>query len=348
MPTRGSPTSPPRGGWRVALGLACAPVLATLPSCGASTTDTPPGLDASPDDDAASSGSGGGDAGTKHDASADAGHPTADSGAKDAATVHDAGPITSTRCKRGIGTNTPPSAALSPTASSPGVHWWYDWGNAVPSGASPVPGISFVPMIWGTGALAGPVPGGSTYVLGFNEPNFSNQSALSPQQAAFDWPKVQALAQGVGARTVSPGVNFCGSPGNTSGCSDPAVTDPYTWLKDFFAACSGCEVDAIAVHWYNCDLPSLMGYIDGNGSLQGFTQFGKPIWLTEFACDNSHSVADQTAYMQSAVKYLEGNAHVARYSWFNASAIPNALLENSDGSLTPLGQTYVSLPGACP
>jgi hypothetical protein len=147
-------------------------------------------------------------------------------------------------------------------------------------------------------------------------------------------------------------VNFCGSSTDSSQCSDPAVTDPYTYLKDFFAACPGCQVDYVAVHWYNCDLPSLQAYLEGNvdagGTLQGFVQFGKPIWLTEFACDPSHSVADQKAYMQAAVPYLEGNPRVFRYSWFSAASIPNAELANADGSLTELGTTYVGLAQSCP
>jgi hypothetical protein len=250
-------------------------------------------------------------------------------------------------CKRGVAANATPSSALAPTPSSPGVSWWYNWSN---QGAAPPAGIEFVPMIWGSGSLAGPIPTGSSYLLGFNEPNFKSQSNLTPQQAAADWPRVEALAKATAdIPIVSPAVNFCGSASNPSGCSDPSVTDPYTYLKDFFAACTGCKVDAVAVHWYNCDLPSLQAYIEGNdGGLQGFTQFGKPIWLTEFSCDNSHSVAQQKAYMQAAVPWLESNPHIVRYSWFSATNISNALLMNSDGTLTDLGMTYVSLAQNCP
>jgi hypothetical protein len=259
----------------------------------------------------------------------------------------DGGSGSAAACKRGIGANTAPTTAFAHTSSSPGISWWYDWSDAVPKGAAAVPGIAFVPMIWGSANLAGPIPAGSTYVLGFNEPNFKAQSNLTPQQAATDWPQVESMAKAAGIPMVSPAVNFCGSASDSSGCSDPTVTDPYSWLKDFFAACTGCEVDAVAVHWYNCDLPSLQGYIDGNASLEGFVQFGKPIWLTEFSCDGTHSVADQTAYMQQAVPYLEGNPNVARYAWFSATPIPNAVLENPDGSLTALGTTYASLQETC-
>jgi hypothetical protein len=249
-------------------------------------------------------------------------------------------------CKRGIAANAAPAAALAPSASAAGVSWWYNWAS---SGSGQAANIEFVPMIWGSSSIGNALPKGSTYVLGFNEPNFKSQSDLTPQQAAADWPMIETHAKAVGAKIVSPAVNYCGS---ASACSDPTVTDPYTYLKDFLAACTGCEVDYVAVHWYNCDLPSLQAYLEGNldagGGLQGFVQFGKPIWLTEFSCDGSHSVADQKAYMEAAVPYLEKNPHVFRYSWFSAGPIANAELANSDGSLTDLGKTYVGLPQNCP
>jgi hypothetical protein len=252
-----------------------------------------------------------------------------------------------TRCKRGMAANAAPSAAFAPGPGSPGLTWWYNWANQSPGGDA---SIEFVPMLWGGGSLNGAIPASSRYLLGFNEPNFNTQSNLTAQQAAADWPMVEARAAGI--PIVSPGVNFCGSASKASQCTDPTVTDPYTYLKDFFAACPGCEVDSIAVHWYNCDLPSLRAYLEGNldagGTLQGFTQFGKPIWVTEFSCDSSHSVADQMAYMQAAVPYLESNPDVARYAWFSAKDIPNAELANADGSLTDLGKTYVSLSQSCP
>jgi hypothetical protein len=250
-------------------------------------------------------------------------------------------------CKRGIASDAAPSAALAPTASVPGVGWWYNWATKPASGASPA--IEFDPMMANAGAVDNSIPSGSKYLLSFNEPDFKAQGNLSPQQAAADWPALQAKAKALGIPIVSPGVNFCGSASNTSQCTTPSITDPYTWLKDFFAACTGCEVDYVAIHWYNCDLPSLKTYIEGDdkGTFEGFTQFGKPIWVTEFSCDATHSVADQTAYMEAAVPYLEGNPNIYRYSWFSADPIPNAELMNSGGSLTALGTTYVGLAQSC-
>jgi hypothetical protein len=251
-------------------------------------------------------------------------------------------------CKRGIAATAGPSANFAPTAASPGISWWYNWDTQSAGGD---PRIEYVPMIWGGGSLNATIPVGSKYLLGFNEPNFKSQANLTVQEAVADWPAVEALAHPAGLPIVSPGVNFCGSPSNPSGCTDPAITDPYTYIKDFLAACTGCKVDYIAVHAYVCDLPLLRAYLEGNlqtgGTMQGFLQFQRPIWLTEFACDSSHSVADQKAYMEAAVPYLESNTHVARYGWFSAKPIPNALLTNADGSLTDLGTTYVALPQTC-
>jgi hypothetical protein len=321
--------------------------IAAMAACGSQELDPiqEPASDAAtqapmPDVSAPSSGSGSGSP------QADATSPVI----TDAGSKTEAGPTTDAGhpvCKRGIASNAAPGSALSPSASNPGVSWWYNWAS---QGSGQGAGIEFVPMIWG-GSSSGPISSGSSYLLGFNEPNFKSQANLTPAQAAADWPKVEALAKSAGIPLVSPAVNYCGSSTDGSGCADPTVYDPYTYLKDFFNDCTGCEVDYIAVHWYNCDLPSLKAYLEGNldagGGLQGFTQFGKPIWLTEFSCNGSSTAAQNKAYMQAAVPYLEANPHIYRYSWFSAGPIPNAELMNSDGSLTDLGMTYVSLPQNC-
>jgi hypothetical protein len=236
-------------------------------------------------------------------------------------------------CKRGIAANIAPGAAFFPA-----ITWWYNW--AIQSSGADV-GIEFVPMIWGSATAGNSIPAGSRFLLGFNEPNFFAQANLSAQQAASLWPQVEASAQSQGVPIVSPGMNFCG-PANE--CHD---TDPYQYLKDFFGACSGCKVDYIAVHWYNCDLPSLIDYLEPGGSLEGFEQFGLPIWITEFSCDASASAQAQEAYMREAIPYLEGKSDVFRYSWFSADAIPAARLINSDGSPTALGQVYIDLEQDC-
>lgn len=192
-------------------------------------------------------------------------------------------------------------------------------------------------MVWGATDVGKPVPPGSKFLLGFNEPNFHAQSDLTAAEAASHWPELEAT----GLPLVSPAMNFCGPADQCNG------TNPYQYLKDFFAACPGCRVDYVAVHWYNCDLPSLKDYLEPGGNLEGFEQFGKPIWLTEFSCDPSASVAEQQAYMEEAIPYLEANPHVFRYAWFSAGPIPNARLMDGAGTITPLGVVYAGLDTTC-
>jgi hypothetical protein len=237
-------------------------------------------------------------------------------------------------CKRGVAANIAPGAAFSSKLA-----WWYDWG-AQPSGGSPV---EFVPMFWDEGDVNQSVRPGARFLLGFNEPNFKVQANLTPAQAASHWPALEVRADAAGVPIVSPAVNFCGPAEDCNG------TDPFQYLKEFFAACAGCRVDYIAVHWYNCDLASLRDYLEPGGAIEGFEQFGRPIWLTEFACayGGDTSPAGQEAYLRAAVPYLENNPKVFRYAWFSADPIPNARLLDTDGSPTPLGQVYLSLPRSC-
>jgi len=276
----------------------------------------------------ASGSSGARDAGTSLD------HRDAAPSGTDGAVRSDAGAAAHAGCKRGIAANTAPAAAFFPA-----ITWWYNWSMGA---SGPATGIEFVPMTWGKADVPKAVPAGSKYLLTFNEPNFHAQSNLTPQEAASYWPMIEAKAKAAHVPIVSPAMNFCGPASSCNG------TSPYQYLKDFFAACTGCQVDYVAVHWYNCDLPSLKDYLEPGGNLEGFEQFGKPIWLTEFSCDGSASVAQQETFMRAAIPYLESNPHVFRYSWFSAGPIPNAELMNADGSPNALGNVYASLPQSCP
>jgi hypothetical protein len=238
-------------------------------------------------------------------------------------------------CKRGIATNVAPGSAFAGS-----IAWWYNWGHAPFSAQNHA---EFVPMFWDERDANRVVNPGARFLLGFNEPNFKVQADLTPTQAANAWRTLEAQARAAGVPTVSPAVNFCGPAQDCNG------TNPYQYLREFFAACQGCKVDYVAVHWYNCDLASLKDFLEPGGGLEGFEQFGRPIWLTEFACaiGGDTSAAAQEAYMRAAIPYLESNPHVFRYSWFSADPIPQARLVNGDGSPTALGRVYMSLPRNC-
>ncbi len=249
-------------------------------------------------------------------------------------------------CKRGLGYGYHSVADL--TALSAGVSWWYNWAfepdAALRGGAYRSLDVEYVPMIWGPGsdltAAAGDIPGDAAALLGFNEPNFGSQADLSAADAAARWPELEALADARGLKLVSPAVNFCGGD-----CRD---TDPFHYLDEFFAACAGCRVDAIAIHVYVGCNPTGQNHAEWliNHVETYQTRFDLPLWLTEFACDSATSEAEQIAFLEDAVAYLEGEPRIERYAWFagRADNMAHVDLLGADGELTALGRAYVAAP----
>ncbi|APR86651.1 Hypothetical protein A7982_12000 [Minicystis rosea] len=246
-------------------------------------------------------------------------------------------------CKRGIAYGYHSVADL--TALSKGIGWWYNWAakpdNTDVASAHAGLGVEYVPMAWGEASLSGlgsDVPSDAHHLLGFNEPNFGSQANLTPAQAAALWPQVEAFAKEHDLAIVSPAVNFCGSPCN--------VTDPFTWLDQFFAACPSCKVDYIAMHWYACNDSALTWYLQ-----QFESKYTQPLWLTEFSCLDADDISEpvQETYMKSALAILEADPRVARYAWFTGRRpdTPSIDLLGADGELTPLGKIYVEYPQSC-
>ncbi|HSZ25877.1 MAG TPA: glycosyl hydrolase [Cytophagaceae bacterium] len=240
--------------------------------------------------------------------------------------------------KRGYGYGYNSVADLQEMAT--GCSWWYNWA-AFPDGTVQSVyqniGVEFVPMSWGGtpdyNTLMSQIPSGAKYLLGFNEPNFTTEANMTPQVAAQRWPVLQQVAQSKGLKLVAPAVNYCGG-----GCNQ---TDPIAWLDTFFLSCTNCQVDFIAIHWYQCTGGGL------TWDLSQFKKYGKPLWLTEFACGTgSPTVAAQQTYMTEALSILENDPDVYRYAWFagRTTSVPNASLLGNSGQFTSLGQTYASLP----
>ena len=249
-------------------------------------------------------------------------------------------------CKRGIAYGHHSQADFARV--SPAVSWWYNWAyvpdEALRDGSYADADVAYVPMVWGgefdDAAITNGIPAGATALLGFNEPNFGEQSNLSAQQAAALWPRVEAIADARGLLLVSPAVNFCG--GN---CQD---TNPFDYLDDFFAACTGCRVDHVAFHIYvGCNQ-------NGDNHAQWLidhvetykARFSQPLWLTEFACTDAANFDEQKNFLEDAVAYLENDARIERYSWFSGRfpGMQYVDLLGADGQLTSLGEAYVNAP----
>src|SRR6478609_10366756 len=277
-------------------------------------------------------------------AASDAGGSAAAAGGRAAAGGSGGGPKSS--CKRGVAYGHHSIADLQ--ALSPGVSWWYNWDfrpdQDLRAGAYCDAGVEYAPMIWGSASdrTAAKTAFGddARVLLGFNEPNFSSQANLSAKAAAGLWPELEAIADAKDLRLVSPAVNFCGND-----CQD---TDPFHYLDAFFAACTGCRVDAVAMHIYVGCSPTgdnkaayLINHVETYKK-----RFSQPLWLTEFACDSAKNVAEQKAFLEDAVAYLEAEPRIERYAWFSGRAtnVANVDLLGASGELTELGKAYLNAP----
>jgi hypothetical protein len=318
----------------------CALVGFAVAACGVATTAAHPGGGGSAGSgggggagSGGSAGSGGGGAG-----SGGGGGSAGSGGGEDGAVLSgDGGVMGASAGKRGVAYGFKSDADLAAFGKS--VSWWYNWSSQPDAGVTSA-NVEFVPMVWGgtfdVDKLAASIPQGARYLLTFNEPNFGTQANLTPAQAAALWPKIEELATKRGLKIVSPALNYCG--GN---CNE---TDPFVWLDNFFAACAGCRVDYIAMHWYACTGSALSWYLGKYES-----KYTQPLWLTEFSCLDNVTISDtlESQYQQDALKILEGDARVFRYSWFTGRFTQKPvvnLLAAGSGQLTTLGQSYVDFP----
>lgn len=241
-------------------------------------------------------------------------------------------------------------------ALEPGVTWYYNWGN-VPGkgydGISDYEGIEYVPMCWNGNYNADNIREyckthpNTKYLLGFNEPNFTNQANMTPEVAAAAWPAVQALAKELGLKLVAPAMNY--SP-------NPPYTDPLKWMDEFVALVGNDAFDYVAIHNY--------GGLDVMKTLAGnfHNRYGKDVWVTEFCLwpneGNSNdyvSPESQIKSMTATLEWLETTEWIFRYAWFKAvgnydsNKGPNyGLVMKSGGSLdpwtlTPQGNVYVHM-----
>jgi hypothetical protein len=294
----------------------------------------------------AASGSGGASAGGSNGIGATSGTGAAASGGNAASGASgSANESERSACKRGVAYGHHSKADLA--ALSPAVSWWYNWAfvpdQALSDGSYRALDVEYVPMIWGAGsnrdAATTDIPDDSRTLLAFNEPNFGSQANLSAADAAALWPELEEIADARGLELVSPAVNFCGGD-----CQD---TDPFEYLDDFFDACQGCRVDAVAIHIYVGCNPDGENHAEWliNHVKTYESRFSQPLWLTEFACDSAANEAQQIAFMEDAVEFLEGNPRIARYAWFagRADNVPHVDLLGADGELTALGERYVEL-----
>ena len=229
---------------------------------------------------------------------------------------------------------------------SPAISWSYNWGNAQNASAAlwfDTNEMDYCPMCWSGSYSADKIREyvkehpNTKYLLGFNEPNLTDQCNMTPSQAAEHWPQVVALAKELNLKLVSPAMNY----GTLAGYSDPIK-----WLDEFVAQpnVSLDDIHAIAIHCYMASPSAVKNYI------ALFEKYNKPIWMTEFcAWDPAPSrVETQMDYMSAVLNHMEQNPKVERYAWFmprtsgkvDSSPFMQLLTHGSPVQLTPLGVIY--------
>ncbi|KAL8291625.1 hypothetical protein RQP46_001883 [Phenoliferia psychrophenolica] len=125
------------------------------------------------------------------------------------------------------------------------------------------------------------------------------------------------------------------SPAVTNGNqSEPAIGIP--WLQQFIGNCSSCQIDAVALHWY--DVTSNTAYFQ-TYLTEAYAILKKPIWLTEFM--GTGSAADQVTFIKAVVPWLEEQTFIERYAAFGDFASNSvAVFVDSSNNLNALGTAY--------
>ncbi|KAJ7040733.1 glycosyl hydrolase catalytic core-domain-containing protein [Mycena alexandri] len=221
------------------------------------------------------------------------------------------------------------------------VSWYYEW--SVSSDVSNTD-LEFVPMLWGQKDVAQWTDASDginatisqhkpTAVLGFNEPQETGQSNLTPQQGADLWKTYIEPLHAQGLRL--------GSPAPSSAPSGK------TWIQDFLTACAGaCTVDFIALHYYDVNATKFIDYLT-----DFHNTFQRPIWVTEWACQNFNNGPQCTAsevaeFLNTTQSFMDAQDWVERYAWYGVmrdlgGVNPLDAMMSSDGKINDLGQQYI-------
>lgn len=215
----------------------------------------------------------------------------------------------------------------------------YTWSPNCPTTAAKY-GLTCGRMLWGYKQLNSfrslrDTPG-TNLLMGMNEVNEPSQSYMSYQQGASLWNAEIRPYGAKGYKLISPAVT--------------SAPSGETWFKGFFSSCGGndkCGVDALAIHYYGTKADAFIAYVT-----KFHTDFGLPIWVTEFACQDfvggpQASQSQVNAFMGTVTGWMNGQSWIEAYFAFGLLhdmwnvAYTNQLMK-SDGSPTPLGYQFLN------
>ena len=246
--------------------------------------------------------------------------------------------VVQTSSRKGVGAWT--FSGQDQALAESGASWFYTWSTSTEGISAPDAG--FVPMIWGSGSITSSALAQAKQdtscgcMLGFNEPDNSGQSNMTPSQALSLWPQL-----------MSTGLEL-GSPAVASGGATPGG-----WLDQFMTGAknNGYRVNFITLHWYGSDFNTT----DAVSQLQSYiqavhTRYDLPIWLTEFALisftnggQQFPSETQQAAFLTAATAMLDNLPYVQRYAWFAlpaTSGLPSTGLFQPGPNITPVGTAF--------
>jgi hypothetical protein len=224
--------------------------------------------------------------------------------------------------------------------------WYYTWGTGTGS-----PGnfdANHYPMIWGgtpsQSTLNNLVSRNPTYVLGFNEPERTDQANMTVAQAISAWTPISNAFTGTSTKLVSPGVADTGG-----------ATGGQQWLSSFVsqARAANLKLDAIAFHWYGVSTPA-----DPAGAASSFlgrvqsywNTYQLPIFITEFAIHDwggaytDAEIAEANRqFLGIVIPALESRSYVAGYAWYHWFG--DSKLYDNNLTPTTLGYNYIGVVG---
>ena len=234
--------------------------------------------------------------------------------------------------KRGAAYNE--ASLVSPLSSSGTISWAYNWAfsayGSLPSG------VEYVPMLWGAKDFGGWVAAvetalssGSSYIMGFNEPDMTSQANMSPSQAASFYKNFITPYSGR-AKLISPAV----TSSTTAGLG-------LSWFQEFISDCSSCGITGLAVHWYGNTVDEFKSFVTqavSTAHSHGLSE----VWLTEFALNQDvngiSNPAATAAFLNEVLPWLDAQSGVTRYAYFYLAK--NYLV--SDSVLNQAGHAYAS------
>ncbi len=211
--------------------------------------------------------------------------------------------------------------------------WYYNWG--------PSPTIDplnaeaknynqeFVPEKWGAGGLWDGVYKiqEATHLMGYNEPDHSEQSNVTVEKAIEEWP----LMLQTGMRLGSP------------------ATTNYDWLYNFMDKCKklNYRVDYVVVHAYWGGKSARQWYSDLKTIHE---RTGRPIWIKEWnnganwtkedwPSSQAEQYAKQLRDLTAIVGMLDTCSFIERYSIYNWVEDKRMVIDKK-GDLTPAGVMY--------